>query len=113
MLFHRQILTDEAAFGADAQSFNPERFLHRPSLVRHKCYSPFGGGAMLCPGRFMARGEILVFLALTLQRFEVEVVRARDFPKLETKIGAGFGILGPKASEDVVLKLAMKKASSE
>ncbi|KAF4621901.1 hypothetical protein G7Y89_g14444 [Cudoniella acicularis] len=111
MLFHRQILTDEGAFGADAQNFNPERFLHKPNLVRNKSYSPFGGGAMLCPGQFMARGEVLIFLALAIERFELEVVKTRPFPKLETKTGAGFGILGPREGEDVVLKLAMKRVN--
>jgi cytochrome P450 len=110
MLFHRQILTDENAFGADAQQFNSERFLHNTSLIRSKSYSPFGGGPMLCPGRFMARGETLVFLALMIERFEVEVVKVKPFPRLDTKTGAGFGILGPLEGDDVLVKLAKRKA---
>jgi cytochrome P450 len=110
MLFHRQILTDENAFGADAQQFNPERFLHNTSLIRSKSYSPFGGGPMLCPGRFMARGETLVFLALMIEHFEMEVVKVKPFPRLDTKTGAGFGILGPLEGDDVLVKLAKRKA---
>jgi len=109
MLFHRQILTDENVFGADAQMFNPNRFLHNPNLARSKSYTPFGGGAMLCPGRFMAKGEVLVFLALLIERFEVVVVKTNPFPRLETKTGAGFGILGPIENDDILLNLQQRK----
>jgi cytochrome P450 len=108
MLFHRQVLLDENAFGADAQEFNPERFLKKPNLVRNKSYSPFGGGAMLCPGQFMARGEIIVFIALIIERFKVDVDKTRAFPRLERKTGAGFGILGPEEGKDIILGLSRK-----
>lgn len=37
-------------------------------------YFPFGGGANMCPGRYLAKSEILMTVALVVSRFDVEVV---------------------------------------
>ena len=109
MLVHRQLLTDENVFGIDVEEFNFRRFLDNSTLAKSKSYTPFGGGPMLCPGRFMVRGEVLIFVALLLERFEAEPLDSKPFPKLDTKTGAGFGILGPRDGEDIVLKLRESK----
>ncbi|KAK7987214.1 cytochrome P450 oxidoreductase [Apiospora saccharicola] len=106
MLVHRELMLDEEVWGSDAASFNPERFLDNGALLRSKSYTPFGGGPMLCPGRFMARGEVMVFLALLISRFNVTVLPTKPFPRLDTKTGAGQGILGPKHGDDLLLSIS-------
>ena len=66
-------------WGSDADEFRPERFLDwsnkaisKASKERRAAYMPFGGGKHLCPGRNLAKAEILgVVVALTMM-FEVE-----------------------------------------
>jgi cytochrome P450 len=66
-------------WGPDAQDFNPSRFM--PSTVsslpkaeqkqRKTAFAPFGGGAVLCPGRYFASTEILGIVATMVLGFEV------------------------------------------
>ena len=62
-------------WGSDADEFQPQRFLDwkdKASRERHAAYMPFGGGKHLCPGRNLAKAEILgLAVALTLA-FEME-----------------------------------------
>ncbi|MCJ1320748.1 hypothetical protein MMC15_006089 [Xylographa vitiligo] len=105
LMFHRELLLDAAAFGADATAYNPARFLDNEPLLRSKSFTPFGGGAMLCPGRFMARDEVLLFVARALGRFDLRVVEGRGFPRLDVRTAAGVGILGPVGGDDVVVRV--------
>lgn len=54
---------------------------------------PYGGGVSMCPGRFLANSEILQFVALLLDRFEVELVDT-ELPRLDQS-RAGLGVLPP------------------
>ncbi|KAH8892366.1 cytochrome P450 [Thozetella sp. PMI_491] len=105
MLAHRQLLMDDTVWGPEVTRFNPERFLHDEKLLRSKSYTPFGGGSLLCPGRFMARGEIMVFIALLIRRFDITVV-SRCLPRIDPRSNAGVGILGAKKGDDLVLLLS-------
>ncbi|KAE9379575.1 cytochrome P450 [Stipitochalara longipes BDJ] len=68
-----------AIWGPDAQDFDPSRFM--PSTVsslpkaeqkqRKTAFAPFGGGAILCPGRYFASTEILGIVATMVLGFEV------------------------------------------
>lgn len=107
MLMHRQLLKDRNAWGHDAADFNPRRFLKDESLLRSKSYTPFGGGVMLCPGRFMARAGTMVFLALLIQRYEITTTG--PLPRVDTNSGTGLGILGVRRGDDSVLLLSQKK----
>lgn len=57
-------------WGPDAGEFQPQRFLdwsNKASRERRAAYMPFGGGKHLCPGRNLAKAEILgLVVALTL-----------------------------------------------
>ena len=50
---YRQMLLDEQIFGADADSFNPLRFVRDPGLVKSSSFWPFGGRLAYCPRRFV------------------------------------------------------------
>jgi cytochrome P450 len=58
----------------DPERFCPERFLPRNSASRPRgAYLPFGAGPRTCVGLNFAMTEILVVLALLLQRFRVQL----------------------------------------
>ncbi|MBF6332327.1 cytochrome P450 [Nocardia transvalensis] len=63
----------DLAWGADADEFNPDRFL--PDNMRSlppRIYKPFGTGARACIGRQFAHQEIMVTLAAILHQFDLE-----------------------------------------
>ncbi len=68
-LLHR----DPAAWGPDAESFDPDRF--EPAAVRRRpahAYKPFGTGERACIGRQFALHEAVLALGLVLQRYDLE-----------------------------------------
>ena len=105
---YRQLLMDDRAFGADAADFDASRFLHSPGLHKHPSYRPYGSGTTYCPGRAIAKAEVLTTIALTLTRFDVARVGARDggrpFPRLEEKRPC-IGIMSPVDGDDVILRI--------
>ena len=101
----RQLHLDEAVFGGDPFSFDPQRFLRNPKLEQHPSFRPFGGGATLCPGRILAKHAVFTFIALALQRFEIESATAQPFPRCEER-NAGFGIT--MSNDDLLLRLKAK-----
>ena len=90
-------------WGSDADEFRPERFLDwsdkavsKASKERRAAYMPFGGGKHLCPGRNLAKAEILgVVVALTVM-FEVEDTASPGAPISvpeirQARLGQGVG----------------------
>ena len=66
----------------------------------------------LCPGRFLAKAEVLTFVGLALSRYELAVLPGQHFPRPGLKIGAGMGMLAPMRDNDVLLDVA-SRASRE
>lgn len=63
------------AWGADADEFNPDRFL--PENLRQlpaRTYRPFGTGARACIGRQFALHEILLTLTAVLHQYDLEPI---------------------------------------
>ncbi|KKY27898.1 putative cytochrome p450 [Diplodia seriata] len=102
----RQILTDEDVFGARAQSFDGLRFLRQPQLLKSPSYRPFGGGVTYCPGRFLAKNEVLTCVALAIGRFDMRVAEgdAARIPEVEGKVPC-IGIMKPVDGQDVMVEL--------
>ena len=101
----RQLHFDEGIFGADAQRFVPERFIRDEGLVRSKGFRPFGGGTTHCPGRFVAKQEVFMFVAVVLHRFEVRLAPGEQaFPVLERK-KPSLGVMDPVEGDDVVVEV--------
>ena len=101
----RQLHFDENVFGADAQEFVPERWLRDENLARSKGFRPFGGGKTHCPGRFVAKQEAFMFVAIVLHRFEIRLPGEQKFPALDRK-KPSLGIMGPVEGYDVVLEVS-------
>lgn len=113
----RQLHFNEEVFGIDVLQFRPERFLEDKSLSRNMSFKPFGGGRTLCPGRFLARREVITFIALVLQRFELSLtdfeqtinVKEEDrlqFPKIDERKPC-LGIMGPIKGDDIRVYVRM------
>lgn len=108
LLPYRQMLFDGSVFGDDAETFNPDRFLNDRKLSNSLSFRPFGGGATYCPGRFLAKAEVLTFVALVICRFDLELAGNKDkevsIPRMEIRRPC-LGIMGPEKEGDVVLKV--------
>ncbi|GAB2819185.1 cytochrome P450 [Streptomyces daliensis] len=68
LMLHR----DPAAWGQDAEEFDPDRF--EPAAVRARpahVYKPFGTGARACIGRQFALHEATLVLGLLLRRYDL------------------------------------------
>ncbi|KAI0106514.1 cytochrome P450 [Nemania sp. FL0031] len=110
---YRLMHYDPAVFGADVAEFNSTRFLKNGNLYRSSSWKPFGGGTMYCPGRFLAKREVYMFLALILFRFDIKLAasaeggKANEMPILDETIPAG-GILPPVPGSDVIVDVMAK-----
>lgn len=103
LLPFRQLHFNKEVFGDNADDFDAERFLRNESLSKSPSFRPFGGGSTYCPGRYVAKREVLVFIALALCRFDGISMASNEgqkFPKLDTKTPS-LGIMMPMAGEDV------------
>ena len=105
----RQLHFNEDVFGKNAHECDPDRFLKNSSLAKDPSYRPFGGGSTFCPGRFIARQEVFIFVALAVHRFGIELASTagasgglQTFPKLESKKPTT-GIMSPQTGEDLLV----------
>ncbi|MEO8247926.1 MAG: cytochrome P450 [Burkholderiales bacterium] len=63
---------DPAVWGADSESFKPERFEQDAAeKLPPNAWKPFGNGARACIGRAFAMQEAQLVLAMLLQRFDI------------------------------------------
>lgn len=65
-----------SVWGDDAHEFRYRRFVRDPAEKNHRLYDPsafrvFGGGSVVCPGRYFATTEILALTAMMILRFDV------------------------------------------
>lgn len=87
----RQMHLNPEVYGPDAAAFDPMRFANNPKLQRSTSWRPFGGGNTHCPGRFIARREVYMFVAILLFRFDLKLApgpggQKQKFPVLDTTI---------------------------
>ena len=121
---YRQLLLNDEVFGADAGEFHPERFMTNDKLNVNPSYRPYGGGSTYCPGRFLAKAEVLTCVALALWRFDMQLIDKEDigldiheksfesraktqFPRLEIKKPC-LGIMGPVDGDDVFVNISCR-----
>jgi cytochrome P450 len=74
----RRDSVDERYFPA-AGAFRPERWLQQGAAAVDKQIStPFGSGARMCPGRYLALLEIKIAMAMALSSFDIASVDTAD-----------------------------------
>ena len=115
----RQLHFDTAAFGANIDAFRPARFVEDPRLHRSPGFRPFGeccqtkrlalrltqrrgGGTTLCPGRYLAKHMVLIFVAEVLHRYEVRLAVPQTMPRYQEDQPT-IGILN--SDEDLLIEL--------
>ncbi|PGH00652.1 hypothetical protein AJ80_09142 [Polytolypa hystricis UAMH7299] len=76
--------------GHPASEFWAERFLEKKSRkVKLGDYCPYGGGNVICPGRFFAKHEILAAVALVVTFYDMEFVRYSKLDGAPSERGPG------------------------
>ncbi len=124
MIPYRELHYNESVFGPNPDQFRPGRFLDNKDLKRSPSYKPFGGGTTYCPGRFLARGEVLVFVATLIHRFEVllalgctssakkvpDSTLAQRLPRMHTEKIA-LALMDPVVGDDLLLNIQVRTPS--
>ncbi|OJJ76737.1 hypothetical protein ASPBRDRAFT_417343 [Aspergillus brasiliensis CBS 101740] len=72
-------LTHHSCGGPWGYEFRPERFSPKGgrSLTRSDNWRPFGGGTTMCPGRYVRKRFVMLFVTSLLRRFDVGLVDKR------------------------------------
>ena len=100
---YRQLHFDEGVFGSRVEEFDPQRFIENPELGRSQSFKPFGGGVTYCSGRFIARREVISFVALVVHRYHLELKDPNQgFPRQDGKKPT-LGVIGPVKGDNVIL----------
>ncbi|KAI1169478.1 cytochrome P450 [Nemania sp. FL0916] len=112
---YRQGHFDPAVVGSDPTAFDADRFVKYKDIRRSPAWRPFGGGTSYCPGRYVTRSEIYIFLALVLDRFDLVLEAGtsglrQKFPVIDESIPAG-GILPPIQGDDLLVRISSRKKS--
>lgn len=113
----QQLHSNPEVFGTNATEFDPQRFLNNPALAKSTSYRPFGGGLTYCPGRYLARREILMAVVLILHRFDIEPNPRENggpirFPRMDDSISSG-GVMGPCEGDDIIVRIKAAKRTSK
>ncbi|UKZ50161.1 hypothetical protein TrVGV298_004417 [Trichoderma virens] len=108
MIPFRQLHFDQGIFGETADSFDHERFLEKAALTKTNNWRPFGGGNTMCPGRHMAKRAVLLFVAMLLQRFDIEMDGFQPIPTAEEGKPI-IGIMSIKEGSDLRVRLTTRK----
>jgi cytochrome P450 len=109
---YKQMLRDPSVFGHDAETFRPSRFLENKDLLKSSSFRPFGGGTTYCPGRFLAKKEVLIFVALVLVRFDVK--KRSEYvplPKLEERRPC-LGVMSAQDGDDLLITIKLATTQS-
>lgn len=104
MIPNRQLHFNESVFGDRVTEFVSTRFVNNSALTRSMSWRPFGGGATMCPGRFIAKEAVTAFVAMTVQRFDIELAEQQNFPRLEDG-NPVLGIMSSKGGDDLLIRL--------
>ena len=103
---------DASVWGPTVKQFDPFRFVKtgdsQTLLQPAYAYRAFGGGAALCPGRFLASMEVLSMLTIIMLRFDVTPVdskgRATQWREPKSRSHILTSILSPAKDIPVLIK---------
>lgn len=108
---YRQLHFDAEIFGPRVKEFHPERFLDNQTLGRSPNFKPFGGGTTYCSGRFIAKREVLYFVAQLLHKYDVGLADPNaTLPRLDEQ-KPSLGVLEPIKGDDTLITITPKLIS--
>ena len=110
LVSYRSLHFQKPVFGENIDEFDHTRFLHK-TLNRDKNFKPFGGGPTLCTGRFLARREVLIFVAMLLTDWSM-VRQSKEMPELEL-LKPSLGTVSPKQGHEVIMRLRRRQHRSK
>lgn len=105
---YRPLHFDPQIFGPNPHQFNPDRFLNNPALAQHFSFRPWGGGSVLCPGRFLARRAVCAFVAMALHEFDISVVEGQTFPRRD-EVTPSLGLMTPVEKDDMMIRVQRRE----
>eukprot|EP00741_Cyanophora_paradoxa_P016523 tig00020927_g15954.t1 len=71
MLALYAVMRDPRHWGADPDSFNPDRFMPGGAGEGSRAFLPFSSGHRMCPGKPLAIHEARIIMSIVLRRFEL------------------------------------------
>ena len=121
MMFYRPSHFSDEAFGPNISNFDPQCFLNNKELAKDPAYRPFGGGSQYCSGRFLARREVVGFLAFVLDRFDIDLKntgrdgspksKTQRFPRLDVN-KPNIRVISPIPGDDIILSIKPRRKDS-
>lgn len=114
-----QLHLDASVWGPSPTQFDPERFLNEGHLKQSPSFKPFGGGTTYCPGRFIARQEVMAFVAVVLHRFDVTLSpsqgaysKKQTLPRINNRTLA-VSLMSPMAGDDLLLDVKLARLNDD
>jgi cytochrome P450 len=111
MIPYRQLHFNEEIFGDRINEFNPKRFVDKPSLLKSPSWRPFGGGATMCPGRFVAKQAVVSFMAMVLNRYNIALDGPQPFPSAKEG-NPVLGLMSNLQGSDLQVRLTPRNMKS-
>lgn len=105
MIPNRHLHLDANVFGQAVQYFDSERFVKRRSVLRSLNWRPYGGGATMCPGRYLAKQSVISFVVVLLHSYDIELFGHQKFPRLEDGYPV-LGIMSSKERDDLLVRIS-------
>lgn len=86
-------------WGATADDFDARRFCAKKTSDNKKpgsVFRPWGGGTFLCPGRFLAKNEIIIMFIIMVLKYDMETLEGRPWLPPSHHWNLTASILAPK-----------------
>ncbi|KAL4862857.1 hypothetical protein BDV12DRAFT_190125 [Aspergillus spectabilis] len=105
LIIYRQLHLDRDTWGPTPELLQPDRFLRDKALKTKVAYRPWGGGKHVCPGRFLAKKAVFVFVALLLGQYEISMDNVGEQPFPRADLAKASGVASIADGEDVMISL--------
>lgn len=86
-------------WGSTAEDFDARRFCSKNASENKKpgsVFRPWGGGTFLCPGRFLAKNEIIILLVIMVLKYDMETLDGKPWSPPAYQWNLTASILAPK-----------------
>ena len=94
-----EVHTISSVWGSSSTAFDAKRFCPNQDFESKKPasgYRSFGGGSFLCPGRFLAVNEIIIFLVIVVLKYDLEPVGSDSWVWPQSRSSLATAVLAPR-----------------